>query len=298
MPVESNSVQDLKSHGVHHDTKHTQKLVQLKLQPYRKHHTSKTNGEIRVIKSKPPSKYEQDYFQRGEMYNEVHNRVPKLLSPYLQPNATFVGEQQSNKDKYHIQVQFKTIDLIDSVVTGFLQIRGLAKGLSTMTTCFKGEIVNNPLMKYEWHNETSVHDPVLNNYSFITENKTWESLPKNDMEHWKRLTASDEMTDVDLRAKLARILAGEEDNHYIYMRWKEQFLLPDSRVKSIFGTSFEGFYYVVLNVGGFENGNGYSHAIEPGCISGLYYYKSSEKFQSLSLKYVDNNGVKPYVEYS
>jgi len=31
---------------------------------------------------------------------------------------------------------------------------------------------------------------------------------------------------------------------HVFMRWKEQFLVPDHRVKHIAGASFAGFYYI------------------------------------------------------
>jgi hypothetical protein len=50
----------------------------------------------------------------------------------------------------------------------------------------------------------------------------------------------------------------------IFMRWKEWFLVPDHRVTSIQGASFEGFYYICFN------------QVE-GRISGIYFHARSEK---------------------
>ena len=103
------------------------------------------------------------------------------------------------------------------------------------------------------------------------------------------------LSDDKLIKRLEKVQRGEEDDQYIYMRWKEEFLLPDSRIKQITGASFEGFYYIVLNIGGYSNNsNDLSkkyNGLMPGGISGLYYHKSSEKFQSLSLRHVDNHVV-------
>ena len=57
------------------------------------------------------------------------------------------------------------------------------------------------------------------------------------------------------------------------MRWKEQFLVPDHRVRSISGASFSGFYYICLNK-------------RTGVIDGLYFHSSSEWFQALRLEHV------------
>ncbi|OBA23527.1 hypothetical protein METBIDRAFT_25440, partial [Metschnikowia bicuspidata var. bicuspidata NRRL YB-4993] len=217
-------------------------------------------------------------------------RIPHLTNEYLRPNARFVGGQQSGVLRYDIQVEIKTVDLVSSLVTGFFQISGLTEEHPLITTCFKGEIINNPLHRMRWGSA-----PVApRRYSFITEETNWLSFPKNDLEHWKKLTGCDsQCSEADLRLRLLRIQAGEQDSLYIYMRWKEEFLLPDSRVKLLTGASFEGFYYVVLNIGSGSRATDEKRlgpAIPPGTMSGLYFYTQSEKFQSLSLLYVEDRG--------
>lgn len=212
-----------------------------------------------------------------------------LSSSYLRPNAKFVGEQQSGCARYEIKVEFKSVDLISSVVTGFFYISGLTDEHPLITTCFKGEIINNPLCRLERSNYSRTKK-----YSFITEEKNWSSFPKNDLDHWKKLTGSpSHYTEEDLRYKLQQIQAGNDDPLLIYMRWKEEFLLPDSRIKLLTGASFEGFYYIVLSVGASfsvtKNEND-SRKLLPGRMNGLYFYTQSEKFQSLSLKYVEERG--------
>lgn len=49
------------------------------------------------------------------------------------------------------------------------------------------------------------------------------------------------------------------------MRWKEYFLVPDHRVRTISGASFEGFYYICFN------------QIE-GTVTGIYFHAKSEKY--------------------
>ncbi|RLV95024.1 Glucose-induced degradation protein 4 [Spathaspora sp. JA1] len=250
-----------------------------------------------------PNKYNLDYFKHFEGSNSK-NRIPLFENPYLHSNALFSGVQESGKSRFHIKVEFKNVDLLNSIVTGFLQISGLTDDHSEIVTCFKGEIINNPLHKYQWTNsdKRSFTDSKLKNYSFITENKQWGSFVKNDFEHWKKLTNSSNLSDTELQQRLIRIQQGQEDNQFIYMRWKEEFLLPDSRIKQISGASFEGFYYIVLNIGGYDDSihdkdNIFSNNINPGSICGLYYHKSSEKFQSLLLRYVENHGVANTFEF-
>lgn len=49
------------------------------------------------------------------------------------------------------------------------------------------------------------------------------------------------------------------------MRWKEHFLVPDHRVRTISGASFEGFYYIAFDQ-------------VMGRISGTYFHAKSEKY--------------------
>ncbi|CAK9439248.1 uncharacterized protein LODBEIA_P34630 [Lodderomyces beijingensis] len=303
-----------------------------------------TGKGIAKLQKKRSKRYSLDYFDSftGDYdYDSDHDNtddggIARAFHPqqqqqqrvfynsYLQPNAQFVGEQQSGKSRFRIKIEFKTVDLMNSLVTGFLQINGLTKDHSEIVTYFRGEIINNPLLYLQQgaahghghnHIHQHQHHPAppslhrhdnhhhhchhpLKKFSFMSENSSWGSHPQNDLEHWKKLTNSSSLSNQECRDKLKRIYQGERDeetgDHLIYMRWKEEFLLPDSRVKSIPNASFEGFYYIVLNIGGGGNHSsngagavgGKSDMFRSGGINGLYYHNSSEKFQSLSLQYV------------
>jgi glucose-induced degradation protein 4 len=52
---------------------------------------------------------------------------------------------------------------------------------------------------------------------------------------------------------------------HIFMRWKEYFLVPDHRVRTITGASFEGFYYIC-----FSQVN--------GTVNGIYFHARSERY--------------------
>lgn len=92
---------------------------------------------------------------------------------------------------------------------------------------------------------------------------------------------------------------------HIFMRWKEYFLVPDHRVRSISGASFEGFYYICFN------------QVE-GTVAGIYFHAKSEKyvflpyfgefsiveadplisrFQQLELRHVQDHGCAPAMEF-
>lgn len=236
------------------------------------------------------------YFIENSSYSRSCNsRI--LNSQYLTANSKFVGQQQSGCARYEIKVEFKSVDLLSSVVTGFFYISGLTDEHPLITTCFKGEIINNPLSGLEGAVASRVKK-----YSFITEEKNWSSFPKNDLDHWKKLTGSPaNFTEDELRMKLQQIQSGNDDPLLIYMRWKEEFLVPDSRIKLLTGASFEGFYYIVLNVGSSADRiptSGEDNCrLPPGTMNGLYFYTQSEKFQSLSLRYVEERGVKPLYNF-
>lgn len=68
------------------------------------------------------------------------------------------------------------------------------------------------------------------------------------------------------------------------MRWKEYFLVPDHRVKSINGASFEGFYYICFDQ-------------LAGSVSGIYYHAKSENNQRLELQHVPDGGCMGAVEF-
>lgn len=55
-------------------------------------------------------------------YEQPQQSTPTFYNAYLQPNAQFIGEQQSGKSKFRIKVEFKTVDLKNSLVTGFYKL--------------------------------------------------------------------------------------------------------------------------------------------------------------------------------
>lgn len=84
------------------------------------------------------------------------------------------------------------------------------------------------------------------------------------------------------------------------MRWKEYFLVPDHRVRTINGASFEGFYYICFNQ-------------ISGDIEGIYFHAKSEKyvppplrllsilissrFQKLRLEHIEDHGCQGAMEF-
>jgi hypothetical protein len=70
---------------------------------------------------------------------------------------------------------------------------------------------------------------------------------------------------------LTRVRLDPWRDDYVFMRWKEHFLVPDHRITTISGASFAGFYYICFRK-------------RSASIEGYYFHHSSEMYQSLRLK--------------
>ncbi|KAL2262960.1 hypothetical protein VTK26DRAFT_8817 [Humicola hyalothermophila] len=187
-----------------------------------------------------------------------HMRViPPPSTYYLRPGSRFSGSQQSKRQRYDVEVEIKHVDMRESFLCGYLRIQGLTDDHPTLTTYFEGEVIGTK-------------------YGFITEHPSWGATDKIDLSHWSKFTAFRHHSRQFRRGGHVHIKdVTQEEN--IFMRWKEQFLVPDHRVRMISGASFEGFYYICFNQ-------------VRGEVSGIYYHSRSEDFQQLELKHVDNKG--------
>lgn len=187
--------------------------------------------------------------------------LPNSSTSLLRPGSKFHGTQQSDRQTYDVQVEIKQVDMENSYLCGYLRIQGrerlhiytrsemltISIGLTddhpTLTTCFEGEIIGTK-------------------HTFKTAHPEWGSTEKVDMQHWARFPAWKPL------AKQARSPSFTFKNfaqrEHLFMRWKEYFLVPDHKVKSITGASFEGFYYICFNQC-------------TGTVSGIYFHSRSEK---------------------
>ncbi|KAG7263022.1 hypothetical protein CRUP_016797 [Coryphaenoides rupestris] len=128
----------------------------------------------------------------------------------------------------------------DSFLCGYLKIKGLTEEYPTLTTFFAGEIISRKR-------------------PFLT--RKWDADEDVDRKHWGKFQAfyqyaknfnSDEFDYEELK-----------NSDFIFMRWKEQFLVPDHTIKDISGASFAGFYYICFQK-------------STATIEGYYYHRSSE----------------------
>lgn len=167
----------------------------------------------------------------------------------------------------HFITKFQHVDEDNGYLCGYLKIKGLTDEYPTLTTFFDGEIINK-------------------NNPFLT--RKWDADEEVDKKHWSKFgafhqfakTFNSDSFDCD----------GLKKTDYVFMRWKEQFLVPvrsinlykltednhiylllnyflyifqDHTIKDISGASFAGFYYICFTK-------------SDSTIEGYYYHRSSE----------------------
>ena len=115
---------------------------------------------------------------------------------------------------------------------------------ATLTTYFEGEIIGPK-------------------YTFQTRHDSWGASEKDDIKHWGHFPAWKPLAKQAKKADFHYKQCQNREN--IFMRWKEQFLVPDHRVREISGASFEGFYYICFNQ-------------VVGAISGIYYHSKNDQW--------------------
>ncbi|KAI9786048.1 MAG: hypothetical protein M1816_008139 [Peltula sp. TS41687] len=192
---------------------------------------------------------------------------PSQLRPsytyFLHPGSKFRGTQQSERQIYDVQVELKHVDMKQSFLCGYLRIQGLTDHYPTLTTYFEGEIVGDK-------------------YTFQTKHPEWGSNDRVDKHHWERFTAYRPFLKQVKKCDYA--IKNYSQREHVFMRWKEYFLIPDHKVRTINGASFEGFYYICFNQ-------------VSGTVSGIYFHAKSEKHQQLELKHVPDRGCYGAMEF-
>lgn len=177
--------------------------------------------------------------------------VMKCPSALFQPYSQYIGTQQSDRHTYNVVVTILTVDMDQCSMSGYLLINGLTPEHPTLQTFFTGQIVGGPTHRY----------------SFRTPDPKWGANDKVDIHHWLRFPPWRHLSahaKRDMRFEFP--LNGEPwwTQEHVFMRWKEHFLVPDHKQSNITGASFEGFYYICLN-------------LREGRISGVYFHSKSEK---------------------
>lgn len=189
--------------------------------------------------------------------------IPSSPSTFLRAGSRFHGTQQSERQQYDVQVEIKYVDMRESFLCGYLRIQGLTEDHPTLTTYFEGEIIGSK-------------------YTFLTQHADWGSTDKVDLQHWAKFSAFRPFQKQARKGHFHIPQLAQREN--IFMRWKEHFLVPDHRVRTINGASFEGFYYICFNQ-------------IKGEVNGIYFHAKSEKFQQLDLKHVEDRGCFAALEF-
>jgi len=151
-----------------------------------------------------------------------------------------------------VTVEIKHVDLEHSTLSGYLTITGLTKDYHVLTTFFDAELIG---LKY----------------SFLT--RKWDADETKDKEHWSKFPAFAPYVSSFNSDGFHENFA---DSDFIFMRWKESFLVPDHQVKSIDGASYDGFYYIC-----------YQKSTDT--MTGYYYHHThhgTEMYQSLDLQHI------------
>ncbi|TPX31532.1 hypothetical protein SmJEL517_g05150 [Synchytrium microbalum] len=152
--------------------------------------------------------------------SQISTRLYSRTSGSLYAGSRFVGEQKSGHNSYVVSVEIQHVDLRESSLCGYLNIKGLTQDWPDLCTFFDAEIIGPK-------------------YSFLT--RKWDADEAIDRQHWMKFPSF---------APYNRIFNNDsfvydfENEDVVFMRWKEHFLVPDHQVKSIQGASFAGYYYI------------------------------------------------------
>ncbi|MED6256101.1 GID complex subunit 4, VID24 [Ameca splendens] len=188
----------------------------------------------------------------------INTHQPGVATSLLYSGAQYRGYQRSKGNSYDVEVVLQHVTMDDSYLCGYLKIKGLTEEFPTLTTFFGGEIISRrrPFLTRKWDADEDVDRKHWGKFqAFYKHGKTFNS----DNFDYKTLENSD----------------------YIFMRWKEQFLVPDHTIKDISGASFAGFYYICFQK-------------STATIEGYYYHRSSEWYQSLSLNHIQEHSMPIY----
>uniref|UniRef100_A0A674D5Q6 Dynein regulatory complex subunit 3 n=1 Tax=Salmo trutta TaxID=8032 RepID=A0A674D5Q6_SALTR len=196
---------------------------------------------------------------------KIDNREDELMmrcNSWMSALMKSVQDEEVKRNRKRISEIHNYIDyhvtMEDSYLCGYLKIKGLTEEYPTLTTFFAGEIISRKR-------------------PFLT--RKWDADEDVDRKHWGKFQAfyqyakSFNLDDFDYEEL--------KNSDFVFMRWKEQFLVPDHTIKDISGASFAGFYYICFQK-------------STATIEGYYYHRSSEWYQSLNLTHVQEHSMPIY----
>lgn len=175
-----------------------------------------------------------------------NNRQAGLIRDYLYNGSSFSGYQKSKNESYEVNVKVQFIDQANSYLCGYLCINHLTKSHPSLTTFFEGEIISKQ-------------------HPFLTQK--WEATEEIDRAHWSKFPEFQEKFSHNFNLD-SFSYEDLKKSEYIYMRWKEHFLVPDHTITKVDGASYDGFYYVC-------------YSKRTSSVRGYYFHINSENFERL-----------------
>lgn len=174
----------------------------------------------------------------------TRHRQAGLIKIHLYNGSSFSGYQKSKNESYEVNVKIQHVDYENSYLCGYLCINHLTKSHPSLTTFFEGEIISKQ-------------------YPFLT--RKWEATEDVDRAHWSKFKGFGKKY-----SQTFNLDSFDYDelnsSDYIYMRWKEHFLVPDHTIKHVEGASYAGFYYIC-------------YSKRTSSIRGYYFHINSEHFE-------------------
>ncbi|KAK4515549.1 uncharacterized protein ATC70_010499 [Mucor velutinosus] len=195
---------------------------------------------------------------RREEDDKVANINEDRLRPVcvggLYAGSVFRGTQKCGTASYEVNVELLHVDMKESNLCGYLKIKGLTSEFPELTTFFQAEIIGP---KYSFHT------------------RKWQADQQSDLLHWKKFPSFKPYVDTFNRDGFNYDYKANDD--FIYMRWKETFLVPNHHVSAIDGASFAGFYYIC-------------YQRSTNSIRGFYFFRHHKDwFQELNLDHTPAN---------
>ncbi|KAF7723550.1 hypothetical protein EC973_001839 [Apophysomyces ossiformis] len=176
-------------------------------------------------------------------------RLPTSRIGALYAGSKFTGVQKCNPKSYEVAVDILHVDLNESVLSGYLNIKGLTSELPELTG-------NGAMIEVSHRRHISKVKSLVRNTRSSHENgklsitMTWITGRFPSFKPYINTFNQDDFVYDPI------------NSDYIYMRWKEYFLVPDHHVHTIDGASYAGFYYICYQRSTNE-------------IAGFYYYKNN-----------------------
>ncbi|KAJ2621922.1 GID complex subunit 4, VID24, partial [Coemansia sp. RSA 1694] len=162
---------------------------------------------------------------------------------HLYSGSKFSGTQSNGTRSYAVSVTLKYVDMAVPELCGHFTIRGLTTELPKLTTFFDAQIVGS------------------SSYSFVT--SQWDASVDTDRTHWSFFPAFRQHRSrfdcSDFKYRLS------PSDKYVFMRWKERFVVPNYKLSRINGASYDGFYYVCYDR-------------EDASITGYYFHRDSDHY--------------------